>query len=85
MTAAARGSVRAAVDAARREQIDWSHEPRCCGCGVELRDPITEAPRYVDGCRPCINRKVVHRSRRTRKLVQLAFDVDTSGRLQVAA
>jgi integrase len=26
--------VRAAIDAARRAQIDWSREPRCSGCGV---------------------------------------------------
>jgi len=84
VTAAARGSVRAAIDAARRAQIDWSREPRCSGCGVELRDAISELPRYVAGCYACTDRRIT-RHARTRKLVQLAFDVDTSGALQVAA
>jgi predicted RNA-binding Zn-ribbon protein involved in translation (DUF1610 family) len=64
--------------------MDWSREPRCTGCGVELRDPISELPRYVDGCGTCTDRRIT-RTARTRRLVQLAFDVDTSGALQVAA
>jgi hypothetical protein len=63
VTAAARGAVREAIDAARRAQIDWSREPRCSGCGVELHDPISELPRYVAGCASCTDRKL-QRSRR---------------------
>jgi len=84
VTAATRGSVRAAIDAARRVQIEWSREPRCSGCGVELRDAISELPCYVAGCYACTDRRIVRRAR-TRKLVQLAFDVDANGRFQVAA
>jgi hypothetical protein len=39
---------------------------------------------YVLGCGTCTDRRIT-RHARTRKLVQLAFDVDTSGALQVAA
>jgi hypothetical protein len=48
-----RGAVKAAVDAARRASIDWRREPRCSGCGVETHDPISELPRYADGCEVC--------------------------------
>ncbi len=48
-----RAAVKAALDAACRASIDWRREPRCSGCGVETHDPISQLPRYADGCRVC--------------------------------
>jgi hypothetical protein len=55
--------LRLLVDHAVRERIRWQDEPRCIGCGVELRDRDTGMLRYSGGCRSCSDRRCKHQSR----------------------
>jgi hypothetical protein len=59
-----RETLRRTIDRARRAAIDWDADPRCAGCGVELAQAISDAPRYVAGCGTCSDRRSKHRRRR---------------------
>lgn len=69
MDAETRQRLRETVSRARVAAFDWAAEPRCSGCNVELRDPWSEAPRFVDGCASCWQR---HRSQERREAEAVA-------------
>jgi hypothetical protein len=73
MTAEQRQTVREAKDAHRRASIDWTAEPRCAGCGIELRDIVTREPMYASDCDRCTARRNRRRPRPTSP--QLAFNL----------
>lgn len=76
MTAATRQALREAIDLAVRARFDWLAEDRCRGCAVELSDPWSELPRYVDGCATCKERRYRRGVRATvRPFEQLALEL----------
>ena len=74
MTGELRETLRAAIDQATRQRIDWAAEERCSGCGVEQFDPWTKEPRYVAGCRTCSDRRLRRQYRAAAGGTQLVIE-----------
>jgi hypothetical protein len=72
VTGELRQRLRVEIDAARRARIDWSAEPRCRGCGIEIADAWSGDPLYTTGCRCCSERRATRAKRERTGEVLLA-------------